>query len=172
MLRRLSHFWGSACGKFAFLLLLCLIALVGARVPVLWMVWTTRSLALGDESRCSDRLPIGFSRDGTCDVAPSFIQFGVRFRRWFCPAGQVKRRACTEAQQAFDGKLSYAYTADVRRYCKDLLKIMLRGEEPTVCDMTICDSGKAFQGPALCQCGAKCATFDKLYKTFPGGGSR
>lgn len=69
--------------------------------------------------------------------------------------------------------LAYEYNVDVRRYCEDLLKIMLRAEEPTVCDMTIGDLAKLLKERRDASVAPfSHVAFDKLYKTLSGGGGK
>lgn len=87
--------------------------------------------------------------------------------------GHALAAAYAEAQQASDDKLAYEYIADVRRYCEDLLKIMLRAEEPTVCDMTIGDIAKLLKERRDASVAPfNHAAFDRLYKTLSGGGGK
>lgn len=87
--------------------------------------------------------------------------------------GHALAAAYAEAQQASDDKLAYEYIADVRRYCEDLLKIMLRAEEPTVCDMTIGDLAKLLKDRRDASVAPfNHAAFDKLHKTLSGGGGK
>ncbi len=87
--------------------------------------------------------------------------------------GHALAAAYAEAQQASDDRLAYEYIADVRRYCEDLLKIMLRAEEPTVCDMTIGDLAKLLKERRDASVAPfSHAAFGKLYKTLSGGGGK
>lgn len=87
--------------------------------------------------------------------------------------GHALAAAYAEAEKKSDDRLAYEYIADVRRYCEDLLKIMLRAEEPTVCDMTIGDLAKLLKERRDASVAPfSHAAFDKLYKTLSGGGGK
>lgn len=87
--------------------------------------------------------------------------------------GHALAAAYAEAERTSDDKLAYEYIADVRRYCEDLLKIMLRAEEPSVCDMTIGDLAKLLKERRDASVAPfSHMSFDRLYKTLSGGGGK
>ncbi|RWX36916.1 ATP-binding protein [Rhizobium leguminosarum] len=87
--------------------------------------------------------------------------------------GHALAAAYAEAQKSSNDRLAYEYIADVRRYCEDLLKIMLRAEEPTVCDMTIGDLAKLLKERRDASVAPfSHVAFDRLYKTLSGGGGK
>ncbi|WP_316234329.1 AAA family ATPase [Bradyrhizobium sp. SZCCHNR1098] len=87
--------------------------------------------------------------------------------------GSSLAHSYAEAKHRADDRLGYDYIRDIRTYCEDLLKIMLRAEGPSVCDMTLGDLAKLlkelrdgsispFNRPS----------FEKLLKTISGGGGK
>jgi hypothetical protein len=87
--------------------------------------------------------------------------------------GHALAAAYAEAERMSDDKLAYEYIRDIRTYCEDLLKIMLRAEEPSVCDMTIGDLAKLLKDRRDASVAPfSHAAFDKLYKTLSGGGGK
>lgn len=85
--------------------------------------------------------------------------------------GNSLSQSYKEAIDNSDDKLGHRYVLEVRTYCEDLLKIMLRAEGPHVCDMTLGDLAKLakerrdgsiapFNRPS----------FEKLLNTIAGGG--
>jgi len=87
--------------------------------------------------------------------------------------GNSLSHSYAEAKGNADDKLGYDYIRDIRTYCEDLLKTMLRAEGPTVCDMTLGDLAKLmkerrdgsiapFNRPS----------FEKLLNTISGGGGK
>lgn len=87
--------------------------------------------------------------------------------------GHALAAAYAEAERKSDDKLAYEYIRDIRTYCEDLLKIMLRAEEPSVCDMTIGDLAKLLKERRDASVAPfSHSAFDKLYKTLSGGGGK
>jgi hypothetical protein len=87
--------------------------------------------------------------------------------------GSCLQRAWQEASEKNDDARARDYIADVRIYCEDLLKFMLRGEGPTIPDLSL--DGLKQELKRLHE--AHVAPFDRknftnLLKTLSGGGGK
>lgn len=85
--------------------------------------------------------------------------------------GNSLARIYAEAETNNDDTKGHQYVSDVRIYCEDLLKIMLRSEGPDVCNMTIDALSKLMK--QLRESGVapfNRASFEKLLNTIAGGG--
>lgn len=85
--------------------------------------------------------------------------------------GTSLARSYQEAAAAGDDALGHRYVLEVRTYCEDLLKIMLRAEGPDVCDLSLDKLGKLMKKlrdssvPPFNR-----PLFGKLLSTISGGG--
>jgi hypothetical protein len=85
--------------------------------------------------------------------------------------GASLARSYEEAKSKGDDKLGYDYIRDIRTYCEDLLKIMLRVEGPDVCDLSL--DGLANLMKKLREASVapfNRPSFEKLLNTIAGGG--
>ena len=72
-----------------------------------------------------------------------------------------------------DDKLGHHYIEEVRIYCEDLLKIMLRAEGPEVCDLTLGGLSKVLKKLRDASVAPfNRPSFGKLHDTIAGGGAK
>jgi hypothetical protein len=65
--------------------------------------------------------------------------------------GASLARSYQEAKDTGDDAIGHRYVFEIRTYCEDLLKIMLRAEGPDICDLSLDELAKRIKG----LCGAK-----------------
>ena len=85
--------------------------------------------------------------------------------------GASLARCYQEAEAKGDDALAHQYVVEVRTYCEDLLKIMLRAEGPEVCDLSLDKLAKKLE--KLRDGGVapfNRPSFEKLLNTVAGGG--
>lgn len=85
--------------------------------------------------------------------------------------GNSLARSFADAETNNDDAKGHKYILDVRTYCEDLLKIMLRSEGPDVCDLTIDALAKLMKRLRESSVAPfNRASFEKLLNTIVGGG--
>jgi hypothetical protein len=85
--------------------------------------------------------------------------------------GSSLAQVYANALAASDDKLAYEYVRDIRTYCEDLLKIMLRSEGPEVCNLTLGDLGKLLNDRRVADIAPfNRSLFKTLQDTISGGG--
>jgi len=85
--------------------------------------------------------------------------------------GASLARSYDTAIQTGDDKCGHDYVSEVRCYCEDLLKIMLRAESPDVCDLPLdglANLMKKLRDGSIAPFNRP--SFDKLLNTISGGG--
>ena len=85
--------------------------------------------------------------------------------------GASLARSYEEAKNKGDDALGHRYVFEIRTYCEDLLKIMLRAEGPDVCDMSLdalANLMKKLREASVAPFNRP--SFEKLLNTIAGGG--